>query len=185
MATSHYRLVYAAIPVTDAVSAARLRHQATFILIRTRNPGWTIDDAEMIERYKGQYHNEHGFSWLKGGAGAAKGINPIFLATPTRIAALCFLYLVGLMIWNLIQRTVRMNLKKAGQGLPYRRNKPSDRITTRFFFELFPRVQTVPYSVAGGPVQKKLVGVNDVITLACQALGTRLSEFSPVLENRR
>ena len=181
---SHYRIVSTTVPVSDDVSAARLHDQATFILIRTRTKGWTIDDAELIERYKGQYHNEHGFSWLKGGAGTAKGINPIFLATPTRIASLCFLYLVGLMIWSLIQRTVRMNLKKSGKGLPYRRNKPSDRITTRFLFELFPRVQTVPFTVDGGPTQKKLVGVTDIITLACSALGTRLGELAPVLENR-
>ena len=184
LAVSHYRIVSTTVPVSDDVSAARLHDQATFILIRTRTKGWTIDDAELIERYKGQYHNEHGFSWLKGGAGTAKGINPIFLATPTRIASLCFLYLVGLMIWSLIQRTVRMNLKKSGKGLPYRRNKPSDRITTRFLFELFPRVQTVPFTVDGGPTQKKLVGVTDIITLACSALGTRLGELAPVLENR-
>ena len=89
------------------------------------------------------------------------------------------------MIWNLIQRTVRMNLRKSGKGLPYRRNKPSDRITTRFLFELFPRVQTVPFTVGGGPEQKKLVGVTEVIELACAALGTRQSELSPVMENRR
>jgi len=185
LAASHYRIAYTAAPVIDTISAARLHDQATFILIRTRTKGWVIDDAELIERYKGQYHNEHGFSWLKSGAGGAKGINPIFLATPTRIASLCFLYLVGLMIWNLIQRTVRMNLKKSGQGLPYRRNKPSDRITTRFLFELFPRVQTVPFTVGGGATQKKLVGVSDVIAMACSALGTRLDQLSPVLENSR
>ena len=183
LATSHYRVVYTVVPIADDISAQRLHDHATFILIRTRSKGWNIDDAEMIERYKGQYHNEHGFSWLKSGAGV-NGINPIFLATPTRIASLCFLYLVGLMISNLIQRTVRMNLKKSAQGLPYRRNKPSDRITTRFLFELFPCVQTVPFSLAGGPLQKKLVGVTDVIKKACAALGTNLSDLSPVMENR-
>jgi len=182
--SSHYRVVYTAVPVDEAISAQRLRDHATFILIRTRTKGWVIDDEELIERYKGQYHNENGFSWLKSGAGV-KGINPIFLATPKRIASLCFLYLIGLMVSTLIQRTVRTNLKKAGKGLPYRRNKPSDRITTRFLFELFPRLQVVPFSVDGGPAQKKLVGLNDVIELACLALGTKLSELQPVLENRR
>ncbi len=184
LATSHYRVTYTITPVAEQVSCARLHDQATFVLIRTRTKGWNIDDAELIERYKGQYHNEHGFSWLKSGAGV-KGINPIFLATPTRIASLCFLYLVGLMIWSLIQRTVRMNLKKSGKGLPYRRNKPSDRITTRFLFELFPRVQTVSFTVDGCPPQKKLVGVTEVIELACASLGTRLDQLSPVMENRR
>ena len=184
LAASHYRITYTATPVDEAISRERLRDHASFVLIRTRTSGWTIDDAELIDRYKGQYHNEHGFAWLKGGSGAAQGINPIFLATPTRIASLCFLYLVGLIVWTIIQRTVRNNLAKMGKGLPYRRNKPSNRITTRFLFELFPRVQTVPFSVDAGPVQKKLVGFDEVIRLACMALGTSPANFEPVLENR-
>jgi len=88
------------------------------------------------------------------------------------------------MVWTIIQRTVRRNLAKMGKGLPYRRNKPSDRITTRFLFELFPRVQTVPYSVDGGPSQKKLVGFDNVMQLACTALETSQRDFEPVLENR-
>ncbi len=182
LAASHYRVTYATTPVSAQDSERRLHDQATFVLIRTRDAHWKIDDAEMIDRYKGQYHNEHGFSWLKSGAGV-KGINPIFLATPTRIASLCFLYLIGLMVWNLIQRTVRMNLKKWGKGLPYRRNKPSDRITTRFLLELFPRVQTVPFTIGNGKPQKKLVGVSEVIELACAALGTKLTALSPIIEN--
>ena len=181
MLTSHYRVTYATKAVSEKISERRLRDQATFILIRTRSKGWTIDDAEMIERYKGQFHNEQGFAWLKSG----QGINPIFLVTPKRIASLCFLYVVGLMIWSLIQRTVRANLKSSGKMLPYRRNKPSNRITTRFLFELFPSVQTVPFTIGGGPKQKKLVGLTDVLQTACNALGTRLTEFAPVLENSR
>jgi len=182
LTASHYRVDYVSTPVTAAVSRRRLHDSASFILIRTRTAGWQIDDADMITRYKGQYHNEHGFSWLKSGAGY-KGINPIFLETPTRIASLCLLYLLGLMVSTLIQRTVRMNLKKWGKGLPYHRNKPSDRITTRFLFELFPMVQVVPFSVSGGKRQKKLVGMNAVTELACAALGTKVSGFAPLLEN--
>ncbi|MBA3939402.1 MAG: hypothetical protein H0X38_18290 [Planctomycetes bacterium] len=99
LAKSHYRIAYHTSPVSEDICTQRLRTQATFILIRTRNDGWVIDDAELIDRYKGQYHNEHGFAWLKSGP-SHKGLNPIFLATPTRIASLCFLYCVGLVIWD-------------------------------------------------------------------------------------
>ncbi len=178
LSDSHYRIDYIAKPVSEAVRTARLRQQSTFILIRTRNRGWTMSDQEMIERYKGQYHNEHGFAWLKSGP-SHKGLNPIFLATPTRIASLCFLYVVGLMVWTLIQRTVRSNLKKWNTGLPYHRNKPSDKITTRFFFELFPSVQTVPYSTPDREQKVQLVGVTPTIELACKALGSSLGIFQP------
>ncbi len=183
LTTSHYRITYTTIPASQEHTDARLRAQATFILIRTRNPGWTIDDADLIDRYKGQYHNEHGFAWLKSGP-SHKGINPIFLATPTRITSLCFLYCIGLMVWNLIQRTVRKNLARTKSGLPYRRGKPSDRITTRFYFELFPLVQSIPCIREDGTNQHLLVGMTDVTNRACQALGTAVGVFSLPTKNR-
>jgi transposase len=180
---SHYRVSYEVVPVTDTVTTMRLRDQATFILIRTRPSNWTIDDAELIERYKGQYLNEHGFAWLKSGPGH-KGINPIFLASPKRISSLCFLYVIGLLVWTLVQRTVRLNLKKTGEGLPYRRNKPSSNITTRFLFELFTKIQTVPCTLIDGTHENRLVGMTDVTKLACKALETSLNAFSPVVINQ-
>ncbi len=179
----HYRVQYACRDVPQASSEERLREAATFVLIRTRSKDWEIDDAELIDRYKGQYHNEHGFAWLKSGA-ANKGLNPIYLENPQRIESLCFIYVIGLMIWNLIQRTVRQYLTEHETGLPYHRNKPSARITTRFFFELFPKLQTVPYRTGNGPWQKKLVGIDDVRALACRALGVPLDVLNPVMENR-
>jgi hypothetical protein len=174
---NHYRIDYEAQPVSETVRTQRLTQQSTFILIRTRSKGWSIADEEMIERYKGQFHNEHGFAWLKSGP-SHKGLNPIFLETPKRIASLCFLYVVGLMVWTLIQRTVRKNLKEWKVGLPYHRNKPSDNITTRFFFELFPSVQTVPYSTPDGNERVQLVGITPILELACKALGTDVGVFN-------
>jgi transposase len=182
LAHDHYRVDYAWHDIPQAHSEERLREAATFVLIRTRSKGWQIDDADLIDRYKGQYHNEHGFAWLKSGA-ANKGLNPIYLENPHRIEALCFVYLIGLTIWTLIQRTVRAYLVEHDTGLPYHRNKPSARITTRFFFELFPKVQTVPYRTGCGPWQKNLVGIDEVRALACRALGTPLTAFNPVVEN--
>lgn len=176
VADVHWRVRYRTTPVDDATIATRLHDQASFILIRTTSPDWTISDAEMIRRYRDQYHVEHGFSWLKTGA----EINPMFLETPHRIAALCFIYCLGLMIWNLIQRTVRKTLTAEKKGLPYHRRKLSANITTRFLFELFPSVQTVPITIPGQATIKKLVGMGQWQQLAVHALGTAASAFSPV-----
>ncbi len=179
----HYRVNYTTVPVAESGVKDRLRQSATFIQIRTRNPGWQITDADMIDNYRNQYLCEHSFAWLKSGSGP-KGINPIYLETPKRIAALCFLYLIGLMVWTLIQRTVRMNLVKWKTGLPYHRNKPSSKITTRFFFELFPKLQTVTYRLPGQERQKKVVGNNTVVDLALRSLGVDGNALTPVMENR-
>jgi len=168
----HWRVRYTTTPVSPQVTEQRLHDQATFIIIRTRSPQWTISDEEMILRYQGQYTVEHGFAWLKSGA----PIDPIYLHTEHRIASLCFIYCLGLMIWNMIQRTVRTYLKATHQGLPYHRNKPSANITTRFLFELFPKVQTVPIAMDGNR-RHQLAGMEHWQRLACKALGTRVSQF--------
>jgi transposase len=168
----HFWIRYSLAPTTKEHQERILRRQATFILIRTRNAGWEISDEEMIHRYKGQYHCEHGFSWLKSRA----AINPLFVEKPQRMASLSFIYTIGLMTWNLIQRTVRKNLKAQGKGLPYHRNKPSDNITTRFFFELYRKVQSIPIAT-GDQIETHLLGMDEWTELGCRMLGTRLSCF--------
>jgi transposase len=175
LTNDHYRITYTTSPVTKSVSERRLHHQSTFILIRTRNAGWNIADGELIPRYKGLYHNEHGFAWLKSGA----SLNPVFLHTEERIASLCFIYCIGLMAWSLIQREVRKTLKATNTMLPYHRGKPSNMITTRFFFELFAQVQVVPYRMADGPEKKDLAGFEGTVEAACRAAGTTRRAFTP------
>ena len=123
----HWRVAYTAHPAPAEYIERRLIEQSTFILIRTRTDGWEISDEDMIKRYKQQYRVEHGFSWLKSTA----DINPAFLHTPHRIAALCFIYCLGLMIWNITQRTVRKNLRAWKTGLPYHRNPVSVRVVPK------------------------------------------------------
>jgi len=176
-AKEHWRVRYTVRKVTARVTERRLHDAATFIMIRTRNDDWEITDREMIQRYKDQYHVEHGFAWLKNGA----AINPMFIETPKRMASMCFVYCLGLMVYNLIQRTVRKYLKEHQTGLPYHRNKPSDRITTQFLFELFPKVQTVPITMPDGRQESRLVGFESIQQLAATALGSEKSAFSPVI----
>jgi hypothetical protein len=54
----------------------------------------------------------------------------------------------------------------------------------RFSFEFFPKLQTVPYRRGDGPWQKKLVGLDDVRSLACRALGVPLDALNPAMEKR-
>lgn len=173
---NHWRVAYTLNSVSDTIQQQRVRRQATFVLIRNRVDGWNISDEDMIRRYKDQYRVEHGFAWLKSGA----DINPAFIHTPHRIAALCFIYCLGLMIWNLIQRTVRKNLKQWGKGLPYHRNIPSHNITTRFLFELFPTLGTLNLPNEKGDMEKRLLGYTDIHDLACRALEASPQIFTPV-----
>ena len=180
-ATEHWRIRFTTTPVSDELCAQRMHDQASFILIRTRTPGWNFSDADMIDHYRQQYHCEHGFAWLKSGA----DINPMFIETPQRIASMGLIYGVGLMTWNLIQRTVRAHLTATNTGLPYHRNKPSANITTRFLFELFPSVQTLVIDYGNGKREKQTLGLEHWQAKACIALGTSLDAFKPVMSGMK
>ena len=180
-AAMHWRVHYASTPVDAAISAQRLHDHATFILIRTRTPGWEFTDAQMIDRYRQQYHYEHGFAWLKSGA----DINPMFIESPDCSAAMGLIYCIGLMTWTLIQRTVRAHLVATNTELPYHRNKPSTNITTRFLFELFPSVQTIVIAHPDGRRDKQTLGLEHWQLKAIKALGTSPEAFKPVLTGRR
>ena len=176
----YWRVTYTTADVEPATREANLRNAATYVLIRTREASWCIDDTEMIPAYRRQYLVEQGFSWLKSTA----VINPMYLHTPHRIASLGFIYCVGLMAWNLIQRSVRSYLTTHNLGLPYHHGKKSSKITTRFLFELFANLGTATQRHLRRPPNKQLVNAHGWIYLALQALGIDQEILKPVASSK-
>jgi len=177
--TTVYRLAVDVAPADDAVIDRRLRRAATYTLVRNRLPGWSIDDEAMVAAYTDQWRVEHGFAWLKSQA----AINPMFLETDHRIESLCLIYHIALMIQTLVQRNVRRGLKKRGWKLPYHRNKPSDKITARFTFELFRNITTLTLS-DGKQAEKRLFGDDEHTRKARIALGISNDAYAPALHER-
>lgn len=64
--------------------------------------------------------------------------------------------------------------------LPYHRGKPSNRITTRFLFELFAQVMVVPFTHADGKEERALAGFDEHTANACNALNIHKNAFKPV-----
>jgi hypothetical protein len=87
--------------------------------------GWTVRattvraeacaDAEILKAYQDQKTTvEPGFRWLKNPAAIA----PVWLEKPERIAALAMLTVVGLRVYRIIQRQVRLYLHIHDQQVP-------------------------------------------------------------------
>ena len=87
--------------------------------------GWTVlattvrpevcTDAEMLQAYQEQHITvEPGFRWIKNPA----AISPVWLEKPERIAALAMLTVVGLLVYAVIQRQVRLYLRDHDQQVP-------------------------------------------------------------------
>jgi len=65
-------------------------------------------DAEMLQAYQGQNITvEPGFRWIKNPA----AISPAWLEKPEHIAALAMLTVVGLLVYAVMQRQVRLYLR--------------------------------------------------------------------------
>jgi transposase len=172
-----YSLVISAHPATSEECAARLRRDATYVLIRSRYADWDIADEQMIANYARQWKCESGFSWLKSQA----AINPMYVQSHRRIESLCFLYTIALMVHTLIQRNVRRYLEKNKIGLPYHRDKPSDNITARFFYEIYRGVTTQVVEF-NGKREKAIYGMEQWPNLGLKALGASDRAYKPVLE---
>jgi transposase len=87
--------------------------------------GWTVlattvstegcGDGEILQAYQDQTITvEPGFRWIKNPAAIA----PVWLEKPERIAALAMLTVLGLLVYSVIQRQVRLYLRTQDQQLP-------------------------------------------------------------------
>src|SRR5262244_3109625 len=128
-----YRLVVhpeALVPSEDA-------HGWTVLATTVRPEGCT--DAELLQAYQEQHITvDPGFRWIKNPA----AISPVWLEKPARIAALAMLTVVGLLVYTLIQRQVRLYLCEHGQQIPGNKG-PTASPTSAVVFTLFAPVMRV------------------------------------------
>jgi transposase len=138
--------------------------------------GWTVlattlqpeecTDAEMLQAYQEQHVTvEPGFRWIKNPA----AISPVWLEKPERIAALAMLTVVGLVVYAVIQRQVRLYLHDHDQYIPGNKG-PTATPTTAVIFALFTPVMLVQF-VMDNAISFQLHGVQDHHLLVCEAVG--------------
>jgi len=73
-----------------------------------------LDAASLLRTYKGQYGVESDFAFLKD----PLVVNDLFLKTPSRIDALGMVLIISLMVWRLMERTMRAHVENAKTTLP-------------------------------------------------------------------
>jgi hypothetical protein len=84
-------------------------------VLATTVPSEACTDAEVLQAYQEQNTTvEPGFRWIKHPAAIA----PVWLEQPERIAALAMLTVLGLLVYSIIQRQVRLSLRTHAQQLP-------------------------------------------------------------------
>lgn len=138
-----WRVTWQVHEATEAITTQAQR-ECRFVLATNVLDAQELTDAELLRAYKGQPAAELSFKWAKNPAAMA----PIFLETPTRIAALGCVYVIALLVYTLVERHVRNALAERGETLPAR-PAPSQRPTARTVFYLMRNLAVVTLAWAG------------------------------------
>src|SRR5262249_55269538 len=136
-----YRLVVhpeTLVPSEDA-------HGWTVLATTVRREGGT--DTELLQAYQEQHITvEPGFRWIKN----PTAISPVWLEKPERIAALAMRTVVGLLVYAVIQRQVRLYLCEHDRPLPGNKGLTSTP-TAAVVFALLTPVMLVHFAADNTP----------------------------------
>jgi transposase len=138
--------------------------------------GWTVlattvgpegcPDAELLQAYQEQHITvEPGFRWIKNPA----AISPVWLEKPERIAALAMLTVVGLLVYTVIQRQVRLYLREHDRQVPGNKGLTATP-TAAVVFALFTPVMLVQCTT-DNTTSLQVHGVQDYHLMICDAVG--------------
>ena len=133
-------------------------------------------DPEVLQAYPAQNTTgEPGFRWIKNPA----AITPVWLEKPERIAALAMLTVLGLLVYTVIQRQVRLYLRMHDQQVPGNKGETA-MPTAAVVFALFSSVAFVQIQMRGQKAAH-MYGVQPHHLLICDALGLNYAWYeSPV-----
>ena len=123
-------------------------------------------DTDIPQAYQEQNTTvEPGFRWSKHPA----AISPVWLEKPERIAALAMLTVIGLLVYRLIQRQVRLYLHSQAQQVPGNKGTTATP-TAAVVLALFAQVALVQFWIGEDEVVQ-MDGVQPHHLLICDALG--------------
>ncbi len=113
----------------NAAEVEKERSRAGCFVLLTNVPlegDGAMDAARLLKTYKGQYGIESDFAFLKD----PLVVNDLFLKTPSRIDALGMILIIALMIWRLMERSMRVYVQNTQTTLPGWDRKTTDKPTS-------------------------------------------------------
>jgi transposase len=122
-----YRLRISLRPKEQAI--ARARKQAGCFVLITNEPeeaAGGLGSKELLRAYQDQHSVERNFGFLKDPV----IVNALFLKSPRRIEALGLVLVLALMVWRLMERTMRISLKESTSKVVGWNNRQTSRPTS-------------------------------------------------------
>jgi transposase len=162
-----YRLVVEVERVPD------LEEDNGWTVLATTVSGEACPDAEILQAYQEQHTTvEPGFRWIKNPA----AISPVWLEKPERIAALAMLTVLGLLVYSIIQRQVRLYLQAHAQQVPGNKGMTATP-TAAVVLALFAHAAMIQLGVEDQQI-KQMYGVQPHHLLVCEALALDSSWYT-------
>jgi transposase len=159
--------------VVEVEALANLEEDNGWTVLATTMSPAVSTDAEILQAYQEQHTTvEPGFRWIKNPAAIA----PVWLEKPERIAALAMLTVVGLLVYSVIQRQVRLYLRTHEQQLPGNKGITATP-TAAVVLALFSQVALVQLWIDEQEVVQ-IAGVQPYHLLVCDALGLDSSWYA-------
>jgi transposase len=137
---TRYQLSWEVVEKTDDI--AKERESAGCFVLLTNVPdsgpdAW--DSAGVLRTYKCQYGVENDFAFLKD----PLVVNDLFLKTPARIDALGMILIIALMVYRLMERSMRLYLQQNNQTVTGWDNRPTAKPTSFMLAAVFLGVQVM------------------------------------------
>jgi transposase len=159
--------------VVEVTALANPEEDNGWTVLATTVPPEACTDAEILQAYQEQNTTvEPGFRWIKNPAAIA----PVWREKPERMAALAMLTVLGLLVYSIIQRQVRLYLRTHDQQLPG--NKGMTAIpTAAVVLALFAQGALIQLWIDEQEVTQ-IAGVQPYHLLICDALGLDSSWYA-------
>jgi transposase len=152
--------------VVEVAALANPEEDNGWTVLATTVPTEACADAEILQAYQEQNTTvEPGFRWLKNPA----AISPVWLEKPERIAALAMLTVLGLLVYSVIQRQVRLYLRTHDQQIPGNKGATATP-TAAVVLALFAQVALIRLWIGDQEVEQ-IYGVQPYHLRLCDALG--------------
>jgi transposase len=152
--------------VVDVAGLANPEEDNGWTVLATTVSAEACPDAGVLQAYQEQHTTvEPGFRWIKNPAAIA----PVWLEKPERIAALAMRTVIGLLVYSIIQRQVRLYLYTHEQQIPGNKGTTATP-TAAVVFALFAQVAFVQFWLGDHEVAQ-VYGVQPHHLLICDALG--------------
>jgi hypothetical protein len=159
--------------VVEAEALANPEEDNGWIVLATTVSPEVSTATEILQAYQEQHTTvEPGFRWIKNPA----AITPVWLEKPERIAALAMLTVVGLLVYSIIQRQVRLYLRTHDQQIPGNKGTTASP-TAAVVLALFAQVAFVQFWLGKHEVVQ-IAGVQPHHLLICDALGLNHSWYA-------